>query len=254
VPQRVFDVSSMMISAGPEFRLGAPPVLTGEEVHIWLIKLDTNTFRAMSWENVLSGDERERARRFRFCRDRTRFSTARGLLRLVLSAYLHADPHTLCFCYSPEGKPSLDGLHASSRVKFNVSHSEGVAVFAVTQDREIGVDVERVRFDFDLDSITERFFSVAEQQTFMAIPASDKPKAFFNCWTRKEAFLKAKGGGLSLPLDQFDVSLLPGQPARLLATRPDTGEAHRWSLMAPDVGAEYAVAIVMQASQDLEFR
>lgn len=249
MPQRVFNLSSTMISAGPEgpeFRLGTSPALTGDDVHIWRIQLDTDAFRAMSWEDLLSVDERERARRFHFSRDRTRFSTARGLLRLVLSAYLQADPHTLCFCYSPMGKPSLDGPHASSHVKFNVSHSEDVAVFAISRDREIGVDVERVRFDVDLDSIAERFFSVAEQQSFMGIPASDKPKAFFNCWTRKEAFVKAKGVGLSLPLDQFDVSLLPGQPARLLATRPDPGEANRWSLMAPDVGAGYAVAIVTQ--------
>ena len=241
----LFHLNSRIIGAGADFRPCAPSSLSSDEVHVWRIELDTESFRTTAWEVLLSGDEQERARRFRFSRDRIRFSTTRGLLRLVLSAYLQTDPRALCFCYSSTGKPALDSRHESS-MKFNVSHSEDMALFAITEEREIGVDVERVRFDFDLDTIAERFFSVAEQDTFMAIPESDKLKAFFNCWTRKEAFVKAKGGGLSLPLDQFDVSLTPGQPARLLATRPDPAEADRWSMMAPDVGAEYTVAIAAQ--------
>jgi 4'-phosphopantetheinyl transferase len=138
-------------------------------------------------------------------------------------------------------------VHEGSNLQFNVSHSDGVALFALTLDRSIGVDVERVRYDFEVKSIAERFFSAVEQHAFHALPEAQKHRAFFDCWTRKEAYVKAVGQGLSLPLHQFDVSLAPGEPARILATRPDPNEAAFWTMAVPEAGAEYAAALVVKA-------
>src|SRR5207237_4344548 len=124
------------------------------------------------------------------------------------------------FTYSAEGKPNLDAFHISD-LFFNVSHSEDLAAFAFTSGHRIGVDVEMIRQSVDVDEIPRRFFSSAEQRALAGLSATEKYQGFFNCWTRKEAYIKALGSGLSLPLRDFDVSLLPRGPSRLVATRPD---------------------------------
>ena len=237
-----------MISAGPYFRV-APQLPALDEAHVWQFDLDTQSFGDGQRESLLSPDERERALRFHFQLHRRRFSAARGLLRIVLGAYLDADPKTLCFRYSDKGKPALGGIHATSPLRFNLSHSENVVLLGVTLGREIGVDVEHMRPDLELESIAHRFFSAPERASFDRIPLAQKCLAFFDCWTRKEAFIKAKGDGLSLPLDQFDVSLTPGTPAEILATRPDAGEKKCWSMCALDAGPDYAAALVVQGSK-----
>jgi 4'-phosphopantetheinyl transferase len=236
-----------MISAGPCFRV-APHLPALNEAHVSRFDLDTELATDEQWESLLSSDERERALRFHFPLHRRRFSAARGFLRIVLGAYLETDPKTLCFRYSDKGKPALGGMQATSLLRFNLSHSENVVLLAVTLGREIGVDVECMRPDLELESIAHRFFSAAERESFDRIPLAQKCLAFFNCWTRKEAFIKAKGDGLSLPLDQFDVSLTPGAPAEILATRPDAGEKAYWSLCSLDAGPDYAAALVVQGS------
>ena len=231
----------------------APPKLGQEQAHVWYVNLEELTGDQARWSALLSADERERAARFRFPRDCRRFTVARALLRVLLGSYLKADPAALTFRTTEHGKPSLSGAYDGCNLHFNVSHSDEVALFGLTLGRTIGVDVERVRHDFEVAAIAQRFFSLAEQRAFASVPLAQQHRAFFDCWTRKEAYVKALGEGLSHPLHQFDVSLTPGEPACLLATRPDPGEAMLWTMAAPEIGKEYAAAVVAKA-QDLEIR
>lgn len=236
-----------MISAGPSFRI-ARPLIAVDEAHVWQFDLDTQSFADEQWESLLSSDERQRALRFHFPLHRRHFSATHGLSRIVLGAYLNTDPEALCFRYSDKGKPGLGGIHETNPLRFNLSHSENALLLAITLGREIGVDVEYIRPDFELESTAQRFFSSAERGTLHALSVAQRRLAFFNCWSRKEAFIKAKGAGLSLPLDQFDVSLTPGVPAEILATRPDAAEKTHWSLTALDAGPDYAAALVVEGN------
>lgn len=194
---------------------------------------------------VLSADEHERAERFHFRNDRNHFIAARGLLRLLLSRYLDLPPQQLSFSYSPYGKPALAGESERASLRFNVSHSHGVALYAFTLEREVGVDVEYIRQDVVNESIAEHFFSAQEVASLRALPAEVQPQAFFNCWTRKEAFIKARGEGLSFPLDQFDVSLVPEEPAALISIRNNPLEASRWSLQTLPIEEGYVAALAV---------
>jgi 4'-phosphopantetheinyl transferase len=224
-----------------------PPQLDLQQAHAWYVRLEALAAEPEPWQRLLSLEERERAARFRFARDQRRFTVTRALLRLLLGAYLESEPEALTFHTLEHGKPMLAGRHRGNPLHFNVSHSDGMALFGVTLDRAIGVDVERIRHDFEVVTIAKRFFSAAEQRDFLSLSLAQQHRAFFDCWTRKEAYVKAIGDGLSHPLHQFDVSLAPGDPARLTATRPDPEEASRWTMAAPDVGAGYAAAIVAKA-------
>jgi len=229
------------------FQIEKPLALPEDEVQLWRVDLEAVGSDESRWQKVLSSDETIRASRFHFPRDRQRFVAARGLLRIILSAYLATDPNQLRFSYSKKEKPSLGPAHADSGVTFNVSHSGGIALLAFTRRRDIGVDVEQVRSDFDLEAIARRFFSADEQKQLAAVPAEEKPEAFFRCWTRKEAYIKATGDGLSLPLSQFDVSLATEEKTNaLLATRPDGSEAGRWLLQAVPAGSGYLAALCVR--------
>jgi 4'-phosphopantetheinyl transferase len=176
---------------------------------------------------LLSADERERAARFHFARDRDRFAVGRGALRALLAAELGTDPRELRFDYGPQGKPALAG----DELQFNVSHSGGIALVAIAHRGELGIDVELDSQDLANEQIPERFFSPAEVTALRSLPARLQPRAFLTCWTRKEAFIKAKGDGLSLPLDSFDVTLEPGVPAALLRTAWSEEEPSQWRLV-----------------------
>jgi 4'-phosphopantetheinyl transferase len=193
----------------------------------------------------LSEDEGARAARFYFQKDREHFIVARGLLRSILGRYLDSEPSTLRFSYSNYGKPALVGAEEAA-LRFNLSHSGGLALLAVTRGREIGVDLERVRPDFVDDQIAERFFSPREVARLRALPPGVQLEAFFTCWTRKESYIKAHGEGLSLPLDGFDVTLTPGEPAALLSTRGDLREAALWSLRALHPWPGYVAALAVE--------
>ena len=182
----------------------ASPSLLADEVHVWRLTLDRPPERFLE---LLEPDEVERANRFYFERDRKHFVVARGFLRLLLGWYLHAGPKQLQFAYGAWGKPSLANEFCESQLRFNMSHSHGVALYAVTQGREIGVDVEHVRAYFAGDYIARRFFSPHEVGDLRGLPEDDRVSAFFRCWTRKEAYIKATGRGMSQPLDGFDVTL-----------------------------------------------
>jgi len=231
-------------------RLWSPPpaglALSGDDVHVWRASLDLPAARVQCLQHTLTADELNRAERFYFQKDRQHFIVARGLLRAILSRYLDMEPDQLRFCYGPHGKPDLAIMPGQETLSFNVSHSHGLTLYAVTRSREIGVDLERIRTDLDCEDIAARFFSPCENAVLRTLPAELKPEAFFNCWTRKEAYIKARGGGLSLRLDQFDVSLAPGEPTTLLNTTGDPQEATRWSLRALAPGPGYVAALAVE--------
>jgi 4'-phosphopantetheinyl transferase len=220
--------------------------LSSAEVHVWRAALDPAASCVEQLQRLLSADELQRAARFHFSRDRRRFIVARGALRDILSRYLGVPPAELEFRYSAYGKPALADIAAEEGVRFNISHAHEMALFAVTCGREVGVDIEYLHRTIACEEIAEHFFSARERASLRALPAEIKPQAFFNCWTRKEAYIKAHGEGLSLPLDQFDVSLAPGEPVALLATRGDPREALRWSLQALTPGPGYVAALAVE--------
>ncbi len=228
------------------FQIESPLSLPQNEVQLWRADLEAIGPDESRWRQVLSSDELTRASRFHFSRDRQHFVAARGLLRIILASYLATDPNRLSFSYSKREKPSLGPVHADSGITFNISHSGGIALFAFTRRREIGVDVEQLRPNSDLEAIARRFFSMREQSQLAALPVEEKVDAFFRCWTRKEAYIKATGDGLSLPLNQFDVSLAAGERNALLATRPDGSEAGRWLLQEVPGGPGYIAALCVR--------
>jgi len=235
------------------FQIETSLALPGNEVQLWRVDLEAVAAEESRWRKVLSSDEGVRAGRFHFARDRQRFVASRALLRTVLAAYLAIDPEAVSFSYSKKEKPSLGPRHAASDVTFNVSHSGGIALFAFTRRRDIGIDVEQVRHDSDFAAIARRFFSADEQNQLAALSPEERVEAFFRCWTRKEAYIKATGDGLSLPLSQFDVSLRAGETNALRATRPDASQAGRWLLRDVPGGTGY-IAAVCASSQDWELK
>jgi len=233
------------VNALPAWR--PPPVdreLATAAVHVWRATVYPADFPIAALAETLSVDEQHRADRFYFERDRCSFIATRGILRTLLGRYLDRPPGHLRFCYGPHGKPALTEDCGGDTLRFNVSHSHGMALFAFARDRDVGVDVERIRADFATEEIAERFFARREVVTLRTVPAALRVDAFFNCWTRKEAYIKATGRGLSMPLDEFAVSLAPDEPAALLQTGPDAGEASRWCLwsLAPCPGYVGALA------------
>jgi 4'-phosphopantetheinyl transferase len=232
--------------ADPDFQLGKSLPLAADEVHLWRIDLAAVASAEKRWQEILSPDERARAARFHFERDRQHFTATRALLRMILAGYLGSDPAQLAFRYSEKEKPSLDPQTSPHPVKFNVSHSGTAALLAFARGRALGVDVEIIREDFDPSALSHRFFSTHEQSQFAALDPSEKYSGFFRCWTRKEAYIKAVGTGLSLPLDQFDVSLLPGDQNALVATRPEVSDAAMWSLREVPAGEGYVAALCVR--------
>lgn len=214
-------------------------------VHVWKAALDLAEPRVLELEKTLSQDERDRAARFHFEIDRARFIVGRGILRAILGRYLGVEPHRLRFQYALHGKPALAPGASAHDLRFNAAHSGGMVLYAVTSGREVGIDVERLRPDFATEAIAERFFSPGEVASLRALPVEARLKAFFDCWTRKEAYIKATGHGLSHPLQRFTVSLAPGAAA-LLGTDDDAREASRWSLQELSPGPGYAAALAVE--------
>jgi 4'-phosphopantetheinyl transferase len=236
-------MSESMNIADADFHIESPLALPENEVQVWQADLEAIRGDEQRWQRLLSSDEATRAARYHFLADRQRFVAARALLRTILGGYLVTDPQRLTFAYSDKEKPSLGRVYAGSGISFNVSHSGGIALLAFSRRREVGVDVEQVRRDFDVEAIASRFFSAHEQEQLAAAPNEEKFESFFRCWTRKEAFIKATGAGLSLPLQQFDVSVAAGSSDALLSTRPDNSEAALWSLREIPAAPGYVAAL-----------
>jgi len=226
-----------------------PPIdlkLSENEVHVWRASLELSKRSVQNLQRLLTTDEVTRAKRFYFEKDRNHFIVVRALLRTILSRYLGLDPHQLHFCYNSYGKPSLNLSSNKTGMKFNLSHSGDLALYAFTYSREVGIDVEYMRSNVEYEQLAKQIFSPYENAVLHTLPTEVTLQAFFNCWTRKEAYIKARGLGLSIPLDQFDVSLRPGEPAALLNSREDPQETTRWSLQELVPGPGYSGALVVE--------
>lgn len=226
----------------------APPPLGPSEVHLWRVWLDSPGRPLGDLLALLAADERARAQRLHFERDRAHFIAGRAILRLLLAGYLQADPAELVFAYGPQGKPAPAG--DKTGLRFNLSHSHGLALYAVTRAREVGVDLEQVRPLPDALPMARRFFSAGEYAALTALPAEQQPEAFFAGWTRKEAYLKALGAGLTTELSGFTVSLEPGEDARLVSVAGDPAEAARWGMVAFSPAPGFVAAL---AARDREW-
>jgi 4'-phosphopantetheinyl transferase len=219
------------------------PALESDEIHIWRAALSVDQTRLERLESTLAYDERGRAARFIFARDRDHFIAARGILRDTLGGYLHCAPQNIGFSYGPCGKPMVAGGNSAMAVSFNLSHSHGLAVIAIGRQREVGIDVELLRPEFAGQEIAERYFSENEIDELNRLPTELRTEGFFLCWTRKEAYIKARGDGLQVPLDSFSVSLSPGDLPTL-----SSADQSRWSIesFVPSLNSEprYAAAVV----------
>jgi 4'-phosphopantetheinyl transferase len=222
------------------------PAPLEDEVQVWSASKQLIADAPEYMMSLLSEDEIQRAQRFHFAKDRNQFIASRGLLRRVLGWYVGTDPRKIRFDYSKNGKPELDLGFSTSALRFNVTHSCDVILLAFARGRGVGIDVEKIRYDVSIDEIAERFFSISERLSLRALPPAQRYEAFFRCWTCKEAFVKALGDGLSTPLDGFDVSLAPGEPSRLLQTKPDSTEAERWIMKSLTVEGGYSAALVVE--------
>ncbi|MGA8864067.1 MAG: 4'-phosphopantetheinyl transferase superfamily protein [Terracidiphilus sp.] len=205
-------------------------LFTGEHFEATVIRLEKNVEEIRVLWKLLSDMERRRADRFAFDHDRNRFIVARASLRELLATRLGVRPESVELTYGVHGKPALARRFADPDLRFNISHSDDVAVYAFSLGREIGIDIEVLRSIPDADDIAARFFSRRENEAYLALDPSEKPLGFFNCWTRKESFIKAIGDGLYHPLDSFDVSLAPGEPAKILRVKDMPGSECGWCL------------------------
>jgi 4'-phosphopantetheinyl transferase len=222
--------------------------ISEHEVHVWRAFLNTSPSLIHYLQPLLTEDEVVRAGRFAFERDRHHFIVARGILRAILGRYLSIDPAYLRFDTNAYGKPSLGLPRGKPSLKFNLAHSYNLALYVFTYSREVGIDVEYIRAGIDYDELAKYSFSQYEQSILRALPEAAKQQAFFHCWTRKEAYIKARGKGLSIPLDLFDVSLEPGEPPVLINSREDPQETARWSFRDLDPGTDYASALAVEGS------
>jgi 4'-phosphopantetheinyl transferase len=212
--------------------------LDNRRVEVWFMRTDAGADDVRRFHSALSTDERERAARFRFARHREAFITARGSLRMLLSRYIGGTPEEVSFVYGSQGKPSC----ADSAIHFNLSHSGGLAVFAFSRAGDLGVDIEEIHPIPDLMDLAQRFFCPDEVRDLAALAEPQREHAFFLCWTRKEACIKATGNGLLTMLSNFRVSVEPDAPPRFLHFEGDVG-AESWTLHNLDRPAGYAGAL-----------
>jgi 4'-phosphopantetheinyl transferase len=218
------------------------PPLGPDDVHVWQVSLAVDE-QAERLEPLLAADERDRADRFHFPRDRRRFVIGRGSLRVLLGEYLSVAPADVRLDVTPLGKPHL-ARGPTAGLRFNVAHTDELALFALTWGREVGVDVERERPDVEWRELAQRFFAPAEVAALTALPAEEQRPAFYRCWTRKEAYVKALGLGMQVPLDGFAVTLTD-EHAALVHTAHDPAQHRRWALrgLTPAPGFAAAVAV-----------
>lgn len=218
--------------------------LAVDEVHLWRAQLDVDASVLAALQRSLSGAESERAARFFAPRDRTRYTAARGWLRVLLGAYLDMGPGEVRIAEDAGGKPRVHQPGARM-LQFSLSHSVGVVVIAIALDREVGVDVEEIRRDIDVEAIARRLFSPREQQLLAALPDQHRDRAFFAFWTMKEAYVKATGIGLRGSLPSFDAPLVPGQAPIVLTAQGGAASGSRWSVRPFEAGAGYSAAVAV---------
>ncbi len=218
-----------------------PPKFTLDEqtIHIWTIPINSSEFVAARLFDHISPEEQQRSERFAFAHLKRAFVLTHGALRILLAKYIGERPRDIQFTYGQYGKPSVPNARS---IHFNISHSGYIASFAFTQGLEIGIDVEQLRVLSDMDDIARRFFSADEVADLLSLPSELRRLAFFLCWTRKEAYIKAIGGGLSIPLDSFRVTLIPGQPPSLMHPGEKRFSNSIWTLTDIELAPPYAGA------------
>jgi 4'-phosphopantetheinyl transferase len=217
-----------------------------DDVHVWRASLDQPANMIAKLAPLLSRDERHRADRFHCPTDRLRFIAGRGILRKILATYLTLAPGEVRFVYNEYGKPFISDDQNRGTLSFNLSHSNSMVLYAVARGRRVGIDVEYMREDFATLEVSERFFSKDEFEALKVVAGDQRAKAFFNCWSRKESYIKAIGMGVSYPLDGFTVSLTPNVTPALLKIDADATEAARWKICELDVAEGYAVALIVE--------
>lgn len=219
-------------------------VIEDGEAHVWCVELDRPASRIDEVFRFLSEDEQRRANEFRFEEKRRHFIVGRATLRQLIGECLKANPVALEFSYTQRGKPELAGLH-TEKLHFNLSHSGNLALIALTRICPLGVDLEQVRaVRYDAE-IARRFFTAPESASLESLPEDEQTGAFFNLWTRKEAWLKATGVGISESLGRVEISFLPGEPACVVNVVDKPEEAKKWTLveLKPAKGFVGALAI-----------
>lgn len=228
--------------------------LSDDDVHVWCVSLQQPIHIIEQLDCLLSSDEKARAARYHFDYLQQSFIMARGILRILLAGYLNLQPAQIEFTYLRAGKPRLSE-NLKKSIFFNLSHSHELVLYAFSPTRNVGIDIEHIRPIEDLRQISENNFSATENLELKTLPAEKISEGFFNCWTRKEAYIKAIGDGISFPLQQFDVSLKPGEPARLLRVRGDRQEAARWSMYELHPAENYVGALAVEGSAcNVEYR
>jgi len=216
-------------------------------VHIYRLALDLPGEKRSSLAEFLSLEERERAARFRSPRDGQRFTAAHGQMREILAGYLGMEPGAVQFTQNEYGKPGLAG---AADLLFNLSHSQSLALLAVSSLNPVGIDIEAIHLDIDRTNISRRFFSPRESSGLAALPEHDQARAFFACWTRKEAYIKGRGLGLSIPLDAFEVSISPDEQPCLVVPGPGQPADEKWSLYDIDPGPGFTAALAVAGRID----
>lgn len=225
---------------GPSRTSLSSPKLHLETVQIWSVRLAASPAALERFQSLLCPEEQSRAARFKFEHLRQSFALSRGVLRALLGSYLLCAPESVQFVYGKKGKPAIA---APAQLQFNTSHSGEVALYGFSLDQEIGVDIEQFRPMDDMQSVAARFFSAPEVADLNSLSPDERVAAFFRCWTRKEAYIKATGDGLSSPLDGFRVTFLPHETPRVTEFFPSPHDSREWSLHNIEVPAGYAGAL-----------
>jgi 4'-phosphopantetheinyl transferase len=240
----------MQLDSPIEWRLPPPAASWAEnEIQLWCVDLQAQSFALEKLHAILSADERSRARRFRFGKDQIQFIVARSYLRLILGRYVQCPPARLRFGYSAQGKPWLHPENGAKHIlRFNLAHSGELILYAVSWQQEVGIDVEYMRAETSYKTIAEQFFSPTEIATLRTLPSEQQSQAFFHCWTRKEAYLKARGEGLSFPLDGFEVSLDSSRPVSLKVYQFPY-ESEHWRLYSLFPKTQYVGAVAVEGQQ-----
>ena len=219
--------------------------LSDSDIHVWRADLNLPPEEIEALATILSADESDRARRFCFEKDRNRFIAARGILRSLLATYLNLPPSQLEFAYGDRGKPSLSVANPCN-ISFNLSHSKGLALYAITRTSPIGIDIEYLRPMSDALQLAKRFFSHSEYEAIAQLSPPEQQRAFFKAWTAKEAYLKAKGSGLSGGLEKVEISIASREVLKLLSIDGDDRMAGRWSLYSVEPHPDYLAALAIE--------
>lgn len=216
-----------------------------QEVHVWSASLTVSMQQIFAFEQTLATDERHRANRFRFEQDKTRFIASRGMLRDILSRYLNLEPDQVQFAYGEYGKPTLASTIKHTGLEFNLSHSGAMAVYAIAHQKQVGIDVEQHRFLNNLNPLVQQCLSPKELEVFLTLEPAHQQTTFFHYWTGKEAYLKAIGKGLAVPLEQIEIPLDTSKPTKLLVEE-SAFQSNDWYLQTVPVSTGYSAALVVE--------